>query len=107
MVSEVNGPRLGQVSPLDTRSTKVDKAGGVSGVSATVGAANDVVTLTDLASQLQALVQSVSDVPVINQEKIAHFRQQLADGSYEVDPQAVAEKFSAIESLLADLATDK
>ena len=107
MVSDVNGPRLGQVSPLDTRNTKVDKASEVSSASATGGAANDVVTLTDLASKLQSLVQSVSDVPVTDQEKIAHFRQQLADGTYQVDPEAVAEKFTAIESLLADLSTDK
>ncbi|MFT4561034.1 MAG: negative regulator of flagellin synthesis FlgM [Gammaproteobacteria bacterium] len=107
MVSEVNGPRLGTINSVDNRNAKIDKAGATAGVSSIAAPGADVVTLTDLASRLQSLVQSVADIPISDQEKIATFRQALADGSYQVDSQAVAEKLSTIESLLAEISTEK
>ncbi|MFT4585697.1 MAG: negative regulator of flagellin synthesis FlgM [Gammaproteobacteria bacterium] len=107
MVSEVNGPRPGTINSVENRNTKIDKAGATQGASPIVGAGADVVTLTDLASRLQSLVSSVARIPIADQDKIATFRQALADGSYHVDSQAVAEKLSAVESLLAELSVEK
>jgi len=104
MVSEVNGPRTTAVTGLDQRGTKIGEARATDAAQATRGQGAAVVTLTDLAARLQALTQSVADLPVADQEKIEQFRQSVADGSYEVDPQAVAEKLTAIESMLSDFA---
>ena len=101
MVSEVNGPSTGAVNPLQQRNSKVDGAGSVAPTPA--GGRADVVSLTDLASRLQALTQSVADLPIADQQKVEAFREQLADGSYLIDPHAIAEKLAQFESLLAEL----
>ncbi len=103
MVSEVNGPRIGTISVPEQRSTKIDATNGVDKTAGVEHHGADVVTLTDLASRLQKLTQSVADLPVADQQKIESFRQSIADGSYQVDTHAVAEKLSSIEALLADL----
>ena len=104
MVSEVNGPRTTAVTGLDQRGTKIGETRATDAAQSTRGQGAEVVTLTDLAARLQALTQSVADLPVADQEKIEQFRQSVADGSYEIDPQAVAEKLTAIESMLSDFA---
>jgi len=103
MVSEVNGPLTSAVNALDQRGTKIDKSATPSAAPAAQPGSAEVVTLTDLASRLQELTQSVAKLPVADQEKIEAFRQSIADGSYNIDPHAVAEKLTSIESLLADL----
>jgi negative regulator of flagellin synthesis FlgM len=103
MVSEVNGPNVGAVKALDQRGAKVDQAAATDAKPNANARGAEVVTLTDLAARIQQLTQSIADLPVADQEKIEAFRQSIADGSYEVDPGAVAEKLTAIESLLADL----
>lgn len=105
MVSEVNGPGVGAVSPLEQRSTKIDKAASVAASAATNAKAADVVTLTDLASRLQKLTDSIADLPVSDQQRVETFRQSIADGSYKIDSPAVAEKLAAMESLLAELSS--
>ncbi len=103
MVSEVNGPGISAISAPEQRATKIDKAVGVDVTQVGKNKGADVVTLTDLASRLQQLTQSVADLPVADQTKIAAFQQSIADGTYHVDAAAVAEKLTSIESLLADL----
>lgn len=103
MVSEVNGPGIGAVNALDQRGSKIDKAGTTDAAAALNGKGADVVTLTDLAARLQQLTQSVAELPVADQQKVEAFRSSIEDGSYRIDPEAIAEKLSAIESLLADL----
>ena len=104
MVSEVNGRGIGGVTPLDTRGTKISGSRATDAASAARGQAAEVVTLTDLAARLQALTQSVRDLPVADRERIEQFRDAVADGSYEIDSSAVAEKLSAFEAMLAELA---
>lgn len=103
MISEVNGPGIGAINAPENRSTKIDNTTRVdqSPVASNHGA--DVVTLTDLASRLQKLTESVADLPVADQKKIEAFRNLIADGSYHVDAHAVAEKLTSIEALLADM----
>lgn len=103
MVSEVNGPSVGAINALDQRGTKIDKAAGVAGTPGANTQGADVVTLTDLAARLQKLTQSVANLPVADQAKVEAFRQSVADGTYQIDSQAVAEKLTALENLLADL----
>ena len=105
MVSEVNGPRISAVTGLDQRGTKIGETHATDAAQATRGQGAEVFTLTDLAARLQALTQSVANLPVADQEKVEQFRQSVADGSYEIDPQAVAEKLTAIEAMLSDLAS--
>ncbi len=103
MVSQVNGPGVGAANALDQRGIKIDKAAAVDPTPTTAVKGAEVVTLTDLAAQLQELTRSVAALPVADQEKVEALQLSISEGSYDVDPNAVAEKLTAIESLLAEL----
>ncbi len=99
MVSEVNGSTSGVVTALDSRVAKIDKPPQTAPASAPGG--SEVVTLTDLGSRLQALTQSVADVPAVDAKRVEQFRQALADGSYQIDTDAVADKLANFEAMLS------
>jgi negative regulator of flagellin synthesis FlgM len=103
MVSEINGLGVGALAGLDQRGTKIDESRAVDAPQTARAKGAEVVTLTDLAARLHELTQSVANIPVADREKIEQFRQAVADGSYEIDPDAVAEKLTAMESMLAEL----
>ena len=99
MVSEINSSSSSVVTALESRVSKVDRAAQPTATSAATS--SDVVTLTDLGGRLQALTQSVADVPVVDSKRVEFFRQAIADGSYQVDAAAVADKLANFESMLA------
>jgi len=61
----------------------------------------DSVKLTPDAVQLQQLEKAVSSIPVTNKDKVAQVRQALADGTYKIDPGAIAGKLARMELDLA------
>jgi len=99
MVSEINGSTPSVVTALDSRVTKIDRPQSATPAQSPSGP--DVVTLTDLGSRLQSLTQSVADVPVVDGKRVEQFRQAIADGSYQVDAQAVADKLANFEAMLS------
>lgn len=99
MVSEINSSTSGVVTALDSRTTKIDKPAPPAPTNAPAG--SDVVTLTDLGSRLQSLTQSVADVPAVDSKRVEQFRQAIADGSYQVDADAVADKLANFEAMLS------
>jgi negative regulator of flagellin synthesis FlgM len=101
MVSEVNSSPSSVVTALDSRVSKIDKPTPTAGTSAAVS--SDVVTLTDLGGRLQALTQSVADVPEVDSKRVEFFRKAIADGTYQVDATAVADKLANFESMLASV----
>lgn len=109
MVAEINGPSGSAINALDQRGTKISQASEPSEAPDTKTQASgaEVVTLTDLAARLQQLTQSVADLPVADRQKIESLRQSIADGSYVVEPNLVAEKLVALESLLSDLSSSE
>lgn len=50
------------------------------------------VHITDQARKLAALEQTVNSVPVVNEAKVARISQAIADGSYQVVPERIADK---------------
>jgi negative regulator of flagellin synthesis FlgM len=68
-----------------------------------VGAAPaaDSLRLTGEAAGLQALQRELSGPPEVDLEKVNQVRAALADGSYKVDPQQIAERMLALESELS------
>ncbi len=99
MVSEINPSTAGAVTALESRAAKVDKPQPAAPASAPVG--SEVVTLTDLGGRLQQLMQSVADVPAVDGKRVEQFRQAIADGSYQVDADAVADKLANFEAMLS------
>ncbi len=59
---------------------------------------NDKVSLTDTATQLQSLRQVISDSPEVNTDRVAALRAAIADGSYKVDSEALAQNLIKSEN---------
>ena len=56
----------------------------------------ETVDLTDSA-RLHAIAQGLAAQPVVDVERVAAVRQSIADGSYEIDAERVAEKLIDFE----------
>ena len=100
MVAEVNGPSASVVS-IGTRSTVAVK--GCDDCGTTPSAATEVskVSLTSDAKTLASLEKAVQDAPVVDSARVQSVQKAIADGSYQVDPAAVADRLVRMESLLA------
>lgn len=59
---------------------------------------DDRVSVTSEASRLQKIEEQLSNVPAVNSAKVAEIKQAIADGSFTIDPQAIASKLIAFET---------
>lgn len=99
MVAEVNGPGASVVTVLNSAAVKAEKP--VSQVAKPNDTGlEDVVQLTDLGTRLQELTQAVEGVPEVDRTRVEQLRQAVADGTYQVEPDAIADRLIAMENLL-------
>ena len=66
------------------------------------GGATDSVQITDTASYLATAEQTLSDVPVINSARVAEASDALANGTYKVSPERIANQLLQFERLLPE-----
>ncbi len=59
---------------------------------------SDRVTLTPQAQRLKELEGQVSRLPVVDQAKVERIRNEITQGTYQLDPQRVAEKMIHFEA---------
>lgn len=62
--------------------------------------ADDSVFLTNDAETLKRMESSIKEHPVVNQEKVAEIKRQIAEGAYVIDAEKIAESFIGIEKAL-------
>ena len=72
--------------------------GGASGS----GNATDSVQITDTASYLVTAEQTLTDVPVINPGRVAETSDALANGTYKISPERIANNLLQFERLLPE-----
>lgn len=60
----------------------------------------DTVDLTDSARQLKEMERGLAERPHVDAAKVANIKAQIADGSYEVDAQRIANKLIEAEKSL-------
>lgn len=101
MVSEIKSPGSGVVTTLASQTAKLDRTVAPTSTVASASA-DDGVKLTGLATRLQALTQSVAEVPQVDQARVDAVRQTLADGKYQIEPNTVADKLLAFEGMLGN-----
>ncbi len=77
----------------DVNSTKADTQSGQAG-------SGDQVVLTDSAKRLQAIERQLQEVPVVDSAKVENIRQRIADGSFQIDANSVAEKLLSTDELI-------
>lgn len=57
----------------------------------------DRVSVTSEASRLQKIEEQLSAVPAVDSAKVAEIKAAIANGSFTIDPQAIAAKLIAFE----------
>jgi negative regulator of flagellin synthesis FlgM len=59
---------------------------------------NSGVQITDSARQLAALEQAIRSMPDVDQAKVDEIRNAIANGTYKVSPDRIAEKLLRMEN---------
>jgi negative regulator of flagellin synthesis FlgM len=99
-----------KISGVEPKPVRVAAASPVRGTRDAAAAASDSaasstdVHLTGAAKGLAAIEQSLRAMPAVDELRVAAVRQRLQDGSYEVDPQRVADRLLRMEADLARVA---
>ena len=70
------------------------------------GSATDSVQITDTASYLATAEQTLTDVPVINSGRVAETSDALANGTYRISPERIANQLLQFERLLPEDTVD-
>ena len=65
----------------------------------------DTADLTRAEALLSAISQASASVPSVNQSRVAELQQALNSGTYQANPQLIAEKIMEIEGLLSSRAS--
>lgn len=64
------------------------------------------VHITDSASQLATLEQTLRSMPAVDETRVAQFRSAIDQGTYTVQPRHVADQLLQLEHSLAQLPED-
>ncbi|MEP5765397.1 MAG: flagellar biosynthesis anti-sigma factor FlgM [Halieaceae bacterium] len=62
------------------------------------GAGADSVMLTDKAQQLLQLEEQLAQFPAVDSKRVESIRQAIADGSYQVDAERIADRMLQLEA---------
>lgn len=102
-IKQLNNPLFNGRSN-DASSVKQSKENVEGSTSASQAGVNtDRVTLTQSLSMVAELEQKMQGIDSSNAERIASLKAAIADGSYQVNSQKVAEKFLQSEQLFSKL----
>ena len=100
-IKNLNSNVLSGRAPEQVRTQ--ERAGsGATGQSAD-NVSTDKVTLTGTLTQVRELEQKAESVNIDNSERVASLKAAIADGSYQVNAQNIAEKLMQSESFLANI----
>jgi len=91
-----NTPRStdgGKVNGTRGNGPEAQKSGGNA-----VSNATDSVSLTDTAARLQKVEASLADLPEVDNDRVATIQRAIADGSYQVDANRIADKMLSFEA---------
>jgi len=103
-MSEINNIKTANQAGLNTTrnvaNTRENRDGDKSVDTQTGSTSTDKVSLTDTATQLQSLQQTLADTPVVNNDRVEALRAAIADGSYQVDATELAQNMINFETQL-------
>ena len=101
-ISGIDGAQITSVGagrPVQRSQDAV--SGGASGDTSNDGSQN--VQITGTARQLADLEQKIRDLPAVNAERVSQLRTAIAQGTYTVRPQHVADQLMSLEAALSTL----
>jgi negative regulator of flagellin synthesis FlgM len=103
-ISGVNNsqPAAPATSATGPRAAAATAGSAAPGGAGGTGSATDSVQITDTASYLVTAEQTLTDVPVINSARVAETSDALANGTYKVSPERIANQLLQFERLLPE-----
>ena len=96
--SQVAGSGAKPTTSSDDATKSAQKTSTASTTS--VRAAIDQVDLTNSAQTVDKAIQSIASEPVVDRQKVDEIKSALAEGRYEVNSAAIADKLIEIDELL-------
>ena len=96
MSQRIDGPATSSVADLYRATSRTATGTSPSAPLAAV-AATDTVRLTGDAVNLHQLDKTLASIPVVDQGRVAAIKQALAEGSYQLDPAAIADRLGHFE----------
>lgn len=60
----------------------------------------DTVSLTETSAQLRSIESSLASLPVVDTQRVEAIKLAIADGSYQVNAQSIADKLISFEQIL-------
>jgi flagellar biosynthesis anti-sigma factor FlgM len=101
MVSEINSATSSNAAAVAALESRVLKTNAQQAVTTpAIPSSKEGIDLTNLASRLRDLTQSVADQPIVDKQLVTEFQKAVNDGTYRVDPPAIADKLASFEALL-------
>jgi negative regulator of flagellin synthesis FlgM len=88
-----NRPAGAQSSGATGRNTAADAR-------ETPASRQDAVSLTDTATRLKSIEARLSELPDVDQARVDHLRQLIANGEFEIDAKLIAQRLAELEQLL-------
>jgi len=77
-----------------------DNAVGATGASTSGAATADLADVAQTETLLQNIIQAASNTPGIDQNKVAELQQAIASGTYQANPDSIAQKLVELEGQL-------
>lgn len=85
----------GNITNIDASNKKAAQTSGNATLSP------DLVNLTDSASRIKALEEQVARLPIVDTKKVEQIQNSINAGTYEINPEQIAEKMIQFEKELA------
>jgi negative regulator of flagellin synthesis FlgM len=102
-MSEINNIKVNGQTGVDSSrniSSRDDRGNDKSSPVSASETRPDTVSLTNTATQLQSLQQTLSEVPEVDSGRVEAIRAAIADGSYSVDVNELAQNLIEFEQQL-------
>jgi negative regulator of flagellin synthesis FlgM len=87
-------------TPASTAATGSAQAADAANSSNVTSSDADLADVGQTEALLQSIAQAASTTPGIDQNKVSELQQAISSGTYQVDPQSIAQKMVELENQL-------
>jgi len=102
-ISGINSNKSSQMGDRNVSSVKnSDDSKKASDSMGSMASSHDKVTLTDTAAKLKSLESDLANQPVVDGGRVKHMQSSIQSGSYEMNPERIADKMINFESAFND-----
>ena len=90
--------QTGSSQSISTGKNAKSKSATSTGISS-----NDSVELTETASRLQQIEQTLSNIPIIDDARVENVSQSIKNGQYKIDNEKIADRIINSETALSEV----